>query len=112
MPDQCPKFSGCSAPFCPLDPTRADTTTGYREASCAYLREAVKPAGQIPAAMRPQVDAVAREVLAGSAGGVYLCHVLQRASQHGSSANRKPPRPKGSGTPLATTRSGETAATP
>jgi len=87
-PAQCPKFSSCSAPFCPLDPNCAGTTTGYREASCVYLREAVKPTGSVPEAMRAQVTVAAVQVLSGTAGGVYLRRVLERATQNGSSRQR------------------------
>lgn len=86
----CSKSNGCNAPFCPLDPNRAGTTTLYREASCVYLREAVKPVGQVPAHLRAAVDEAARQVLAGTAGGVYLRRVLERAAQHGSSRAREP----------------------
>jgi hypothetical protein len=84
----CPKFDACNAPYCPLDPSRSRTTTQYREASCVFLREAVKPHGKVPDGLRPAVEEVARSVLAGEEGGVYLRRVLERASKWGSSRRR------------------------
>ena len=82
--ETCPKFGTCAAPYCPLDPGRAQTTTLYREPSCLYLREAAKVGGEVPAKLRPQVGESLRLVLTGQEGGDYLRTVLRRASAQGS----------------------------
>ncbi len=42
----CPKFNGCSAPVCPLDPGHLKTAHLPGERACLYLREALKPGGE------------------------------------------------------------------
>jgi hypothetical protein len=87
-PRECPRFDACDAPYCPLDANRTGTETRYREASCVYLREAVKSDGVVPEELRPAVAAAAAEVLSGTEGGVYLRRVLERAAHYGSSRAR------------------------
>lgn len=40
--EQCPKFSHCEAPVCPLDQNWRSCRTGKDEQVCFYLREATK----------------------------------------------------------------------
>jgi len=42
-PKQCPKYSKCSAPLCPLDPDWEKRVMHKDERSCFYLNEASKP---------------------------------------------------------------------
>lgn len=42
----CPKFSKCSAPLCPLDPDWKKRSMTKDERVCFYLREAVKDGAQ------------------------------------------------------------------
>jgi hypothetical protein len=42
---RCPKWEGCNAPTCPLDPHRLQTRTEKDDKSCLWLREAMKPEG-------------------------------------------------------------------
>lgn len=43
VPSDCPKFSHCSAPICPLDPEWASRTYLKGEPVCFYMLEYVKP---------------------------------------------------------------------
>ena len=40
---QCPRFSRCNAPICPLDPDWRRRSHSGREAVCAWLLEGAKP---------------------------------------------------------------------
>ena len=42
----CPKFDGCSAPICPLDPEMEKRTHLEGERVCFYLTEFAKPTGK------------------------------------------------------------------
>lgn len=42
---ECPRFSRCSAPICPLDKQFLESTHQDGEPVCVYLREYVKPGG-------------------------------------------------------------------
>ena len=56
----CPKFSGCSAPICPLDPEwqRASHLPGERV--CLWLRELVKEGGEARVAHASSGEVAAR----------------------------------------------------
>lgn len=42
-PKQCPKYSKCSAPLCPLDPDWEKRVMQKDDRTCFYLNEASKP---------------------------------------------------------------------
>lgn len=84
----CPKFDTCSAPYCPLDPDRSHTTTHKGEASCLFLREAVKANGRIPEALRAPIAEALPLVLNGTEGGYGLRKALARAAKQGSARAR------------------------
>jgi hypothetical protein len=42
-PKQCPKYSKCSAPICPLDPDWEKRVMQKDDRTCFYLNEASKP---------------------------------------------------------------------
>lgn len=42
---ECPRFSRCSAPICPLDKQYLESAHQDGEPVCVYLREYVKPGG-------------------------------------------------------------------
>lgn len=79
-PPQCPKWNACRAPYCPLDPSRSAAVTRRGEASCRWLREAVKSESRIPEALREPVEDSLRLVRSGVEGGPALRRALQRAA--------------------------------
>ena len=48
--ESCPKFLGCNANICPVDPKHLNRTHIQGEAICAYLREAAKNDRRLPSA--------------------------------------------------------------
>lgn len=82
----CPKWATCSAPYCPLDPTRSTAITLRGEASCRWLREAVKDGGHVPEQLREPVAQSLRLVLSGAEGGAALRKALKRAESSASKA--------------------------
>lgn len=80
----CPKWDGCNAPTCPLDPHFTNCQTQRGEAVCLWLREGMKPEGdsRIPEAILPKVRAALPVLLVH--GGAVLRGKLLRASQMGS----------------------------
>lgn len=44
---KCPHFDCCNAPLCPLDPAMESRVFLRDEPICFYMREAVKPLGQL-----------------------------------------------------------------
>jgi hypothetical protein len=89
IPTECPKRSKCNAPVCPLDPNWQRCTTLTGEASCVFLREAVKIDGVVPAEMRPRIDEALPLILNRSAGGFALRKALKRAAACGTSRARE-----------------------
>ena len=81
----CPKRASCNAPVCPLDPDWQRHTTLAGEASCLFLREAVKSGGNVPAEIRPRIAEALPLILDGTAGGYALRKALARAAGSGSS---------------------------
>ena len=61
---ECPRFEGCNAPICPLDPDVLDRVHAKGEAVCHYLRLYVKralwglKAGSVPANLTIRIVAV------------------------------------------------------
>ncbi len=82
----CPKWATCSAPYCPLDPSRGAVITLRGEPSCRWLREAVKGWAQVPEAVRESVAQSLRLVLSGAEGGAALRKALKRAESSASKA--------------------------
>lgn len=86
-PDNCPRFSRCSAPLCPHDADWHKRRQLKGEPVCFYLREAVKPGGRamldgsLPSEM---AEGVLRAVPAMVATAGTLRRALQRASTQGS----------------------------
>lgn len=95
----CPKFSGCSAPICPLDPEwqRARHLPGERV--CLWLRELVKEGGEARVAHASSGEVAARvaEVLpAIVASSSDIRSKLRDAARTGTKLN-KPHAPAGAG---------------
>ena len=95
----CPKFSGCSAPICPLDPEwpRARHLPGERV--CLWLRELVKDGGEarIAQAASGEVAARAAEVLSSIvASNSDIRSKLRDAASTGTKLN-KPRAPANQG---------------
>lgn len=88
----CPKWSGCSAPVCPLAPHFGlDATTLKGEAVCLWLREGMKDSGfeRMPAAIATTVREALPVVL--RQGGAYLRSKLNAAAKSGSKRSRFTP---------------------
>lgn len=77
----CPKAASCRAPYCPMDPHRARTTTHDGEPSCHFLRHASRGGKCIPAHMQLAVREALAAVLSGAEGGCRLRKVLLKAAQ-------------------------------
>jgi hypothetical protein len=88
----CPKFSKCSAPLCPLDPDWKKRSMTKDERVCFYLREAVKEGAQerfqggIAEEIYFQAVDLLPEMLAHSGS---LQKRLQKARTTGSKINRR-----------------------
>lgn len=86
-PSNCPRFDNCSAPICPLDPEWRHRKLVGTEATCFWLREAVKAGGEaeIRAALP---DDMARLVLGAvrpmSVAHAAIAYTLRRAARSGS----------------------------
>lgn len=80
-PMQCPKWTACNAPVCPLDPNYRLCQTRNGEASCLWLREAVKASegSALPPEIAPKILEALPVLLA--AGGAALRRSLARASR-------------------------------
>ena len=67
---ECPRFDGCNAPICPLDPDVLDRVHAKGEAVCHYLRLYVKNAlwglkpGSVPANLPIRVAEVYPQLIA------------------------------------------------
>jgi hypothetical protein len=94
MKRRCPKFDTCSAPVCPFDAHWQQCTTLPGDASCVFLREAVKADGKVPAEMRSRIDEILPLILDRNAGGFALRKALKRAATCGSSRAREIPLPE------------------
>ena len=85
---RCPRFDGCNAPVCPLDPDwpRAQHLPGERV--CLWLREAVKPGGmaRIAHAATDEIAVTVAEALPAilASSSADLRHKLAEASRSGS----------------------------
>jgi hypothetical protein len=85
----CPKFTSCSAPVCPLDPGWRERTQMDSEPVCLYLLELVKDGGMdrvrhgTPDGMAEQVATVLDE-LGSQQGHAYIRYQLRRAAKTGS----------------------------
>ncbi len=93
----CPKFSHCSAPICPLDAEWARRSYLKGEAVCFYVLEAVKPGaearfqGSTAKKLYQAIETVLPGVIARYAP---LKRALARAAQTASKMGKQPPRPK------------------
>ena len=67
---ECPRFEGCNAPICPLDPDVLDRVHAKGEAVCHYLRLYVKNAlgglktGSVPANLTIRIAAAYSQLTA------------------------------------------------
>ena len=67
---ECPRFDGCNAPICPLDPDVLDRVHAKGEAVCHYLRLYVKNAlwglktGSVPANLPIRIAEVYPQLIA------------------------------------------------
>lgn len=92
VPNNCPKFSYCNAPICPLDPDWRLRTHLKGERACAFLREAMKPGGRarlrgiVPREIAEKVSEVLPGVL--SQYG-HLRRALRRAAKMPSRLGRR-----------------------
>lgn len=87
QPHECPKFDGCSAPICPLDPEWPQACHLEGEAVCLWLRELSKPSGEAVLAHALPGNAV--QVIVKAAPNIIARHgpirrMLKRAAQTGS----------------------------
>jgi hypothetical protein len=86
-PDRCPRFDGCGAPLCPLDPHRHLRSYLKGEPTCLYLREWAKRGdsgpwtGTLPADLANAISTVAPAMCA--APGPHAVR-LRRAGRTGS----------------------------
>jgi hypothetical protein len=100
-PSACPKWAGCSAPVCPLDPNNPRNTTRDGEPICHWLRQAVKPQGHpVPCELSESVREVADRLL--SEGNAYERKSLLRAAASApKSAPSRAPRGERGDIPVA-----------
>jgi hypothetical protein len=93
----CPKYDGCNAPICPLDPDRKLRSHGTGDPICFYMLESVKPGsderfeartigGMLPAIRRAIPDICSR--------WASVRHTVQRAATTGSRMDRQQPKAK------------------
>lgn len=83
----CPRFSKCSAPICPLDSDWAKRTHLRGEPVCLYLREIVKVGGEARlsgAVPYETIQAIRNHIKPISARYVHIRRALERARLHGS----------------------------
>jgi len=83
----CPRFDGCSAPLCPLDPGWRERVHLQGERVCYFLREAVKDgaAARYKATANAEIFAAASRMLSQPEKlGAYVRQRLRDAGQTGS----------------------------
>lgn len=94
-PNDCPKFTRCAAPVCPLYANWRSTRQLPGERTCLYLREAAKAGGEalvrgtLPGELAEAVlvayqDIVTSQRIPPDQGFGYLRRVLLRSAQYGS----------------------------
>lgn len=84
---RCPKFSGCSAPLCPLDPLHPTRAMLPNERMCLWMLEAVKEDPQLPEDIAPEVLA-AVQTMPSLVGRGVLRSRLAAAALTGSRVQR------------------------
>lgn len=89
----CPKWCGCSAPICPLDPEIDLRTHCKDEPVCFYLREYVKPGGKgrIDGGLtREHAEAIAEGYPLIIARWSDIRRQLERSAKTGSRLGKRP----------------------
>jgi len=71
-PDQCPRYSNCSAPICPLDPDWRDRAHLDGERVCAWLVELSKTT--VRASLPPALSGDQAQAIAEAAPSIYAAH--------------------------------------
>ena len=99
---QCPRFSKCNAPICPLDQEWHKSSMLAEDAVCFFMNEAAKAGAQGRFALRGHAelfrlvsDATPSIIAANST----IRNRLERAAQSGSRMDRKPPWDNGGSAP-------------
>jgi hypothetical protein len=93
----CPKYEGCSAPVCPLDPSWRLRSHGTGDPICFYMLESVKPGsrerfearaigGMLPAIRGAIPDITSR--------WASIKYTVERAKGTGSRMDREQPKAK------------------
>ena len=88
--DQCPKYMGCSAPLCPLDPDWRLRAHNNGDRVCLYLRESVKAGAE--GRLDPTILVACRSMA--NSQDDLVCAVrkmLKRAAEAPSKLDRPPP---------------------
>lgn len=76
---KCPRWEACRAPYCPLDPSRSETTTHEGEPVCYYLRKTARLGiGEIPVELRDAVEGAVRAIEGGREGGRGVRKMIAR----------------------------------
>jgi len=93
VPTDCPKWSRCTAPICPLDPDWRNRRMLKGESICAYLLEASRHHGRLPE--RVNVTQGLRSAIAEAYPQIKLAAYpiqrrLRRAAVAGPRLGRKP----------------------
>lgn len=93
IPNDCPKFSHCTAPICPLDPEWASRTYLKGEGVCFFTLEHVKPGARarFQGSTAEQIyDAISDVLPSMIARYAPLKRALMRAKKTGSRIGKQP----------------------
>lgn len=86
-PESCPKFHGCNAPICPLDPEWRLRKHLDGEPVCLWLRELAKPGGEAilgGALGNSRAEAIGKAAPSIIARWGGIARALRRAAERGS----------------------------
>ncbi len=89
-PENCPKFSTCSAPICPLDSDFMKRVHRENERICIYLREAAKHGRRLPQTPSLPYEAANAHYLTIIENFGPIRRALKRSARSGSKLNQQP----------------------